>query len=42
VALLVRVLNVYGKYFATVLLAGLVLALVVWLAASVRQWWNDR
>ena len=41
-ALLVRVLDMYGKYFATVLVVSLVLALVVWLAASVRQWWNDR
>jgi hypothetical protein len=42
VAALMRALEMYGKYVAAVIVMGLVLALAVWLFASLRQWWNDR
>ena len=41
-ALLIGALDMYGKYVATVLTGGLVLALVIWLRVSLHQWWNDR
>jgi hypothetical protein len=41
-AVLIRVLRIYGWYVAIVVGLGLLLAGVVWLRASVARWWKSR
>jgi hypothetical protein len=41
-AVLIRVLSIYGWYVTIVVGLGLLLAGVVWLRASVARWWKSR
>jgi hypothetical protein len=41
-AVLMRVLRIYGRYVAIVVSLGLLLAGGVWLRAWVARWWKTR
>jgi hypothetical protein len=41
-AVLIRVLRIYGWYVAIVVSLGLLLAGGVWLRASLARWWKRR
>jgi hypothetical protein len=42
VAFLELALSFYGRYFAAVVVLGLVLALGIWATSSAARWWKEQ